>query len=81
MVLACLNIYLCLQIYESPEMNHHKFIEYYDVRAAEAALRALNRSEIAGKQIKLEPGHPRGSSATWWLFPFSFVFSRFSLFL
>ncbi|KAJ1404979.1 RNA-binding domain superfamily, partial [Sesbania bispinosa] len=46
------------EIYKYPEMSHHKFIEFYDVRAAEAALRALNRIEIAGKQIKLEPGHP-----------------------
>ncbi|KAL2342826.1 hypothetical protein Fmac_004111 [Flemingia macrophylla] len=47
------------EIYEYPEMKHHKFIEFYDVRAAEAALRALNKIDIAGKQIKLEPGHPR----------------------
>ncbi|TKY60530.1 MEI2 1 [Spatholobus suberectus] len=46
------------EIYEYPEMNHHKFIEFYDVRAAEDALRALNKIDIAGKQIKLEPGHP-----------------------
>ncbi|KAF7834033.1 protein MEI2-like 1 isoform X1 [Senna tora] len=52
------------EIYESPEVNYQKFIEFYDVRAAEAALRALNRSDIAGKQIKLEPGHPRGTSLT-----------------
>jgi len=57
-----------LQIYEYPEMKHLKFIEFYDVRAAEAALRALNRIEIAGKQIKLEPGHPR--FATWWQYHF-----------
>jgi len=50
---------LNFQIYEYPEMNHHKFIEFYDVRAAESALRALNKIDIAGKQIKLEPGHPR----------------------
>ncbi|OIW21367.1 hypothetical protein TanjilG_02424 [Lupinus angustifolius] len=47
------------EIYEYPEMKHHKFIEFYDVRAAEAALHALNRIGIAGKQIKLEPCHPR----------------------
>ncbi|KAK7358714.1 hypothetical protein VNO77_00652 [Canavalia gladiata] len=47
------------EIFEYPEMNHHKFIEFYDVRAAEAALRSLNKIDIAGKQIKLEPGHPR----------------------
>ncbi|XP_054821403.1 protein MEI2-like 1 isoform X2 [Prosopis cineraria] len=50
------------EIYESPEVNYKKNIEFYDVRAAEAALRALNRSDIAGKQIKLEPGHPRGTT-------------------
>ncbi|KAI9079639.1 hypothetical protein K1719_038260 [Acacia pycnantha] len=50
------------EIYESPELNYKKIIEFYDVRAAEAALRALNRSDIAGKQIKLEPGHPRGTT-------------------
>ncbi|KAF1888051.1 hypothetical protein Lal_00024063 [Lupinus albus] len=46
------------EIYEYPEMNHHNFIEFYDVRAAEAALRALDRIGIAGKQIKLEPYNP-----------------------
>ncbi|XP_012572206.1 protein MEI2-like 1 isoform X2 [Cicer arietinum] len=46
------------EIYENPELKHLKFVEFYDVRAAEAALRALNRIDIAGKQIKLEPGHP-----------------------
>lgn len=51
-------------------MNNHKFIEFYDVRAAEAALRALNKIDISGKQIKLEPGHPRFE--TWWLDPFFF---------
>ncbi|KAL3818741.1 hypothetical protein ACJIZ3_004646 [Penstemon smallii] len=42
------------EIRETPHRRHHKFIEFYDVRAAESALRALNRSELAGKQIKLE---------------------------
>lgn len=36
-------------------------MEFYDVRAAESALRSLNWSEIAGKQIKLEPGLSGGS--------------------
>nr|XP_023871770.1 protein MEI2-like 4 isoform X2 [Quercus suber]POE86694.1 protein mei2-like 4 [Quercus suber] len=49
------------EIRETPHRSHHKFIEFYDVRAAEAALRALNRSDIAGKQIKLEPSCPGGS--------------------
>lgn len=49
------------QIRETPHKKHHKFIEFYDVRAAEAALRALNRSDIAGKRIKLEPSRPGGT--------------------
>lgn len=46
------------EIRDAPHLSHHKFIEFYDVRAAEAALRALNTSNFAGKQIKLEPGWP-----------------------
>ena len=52
---------LILQIRETPHKHHHKFIEFYDVRAAEAALRALNRSDIAGKKIKLEPSRAGGA--------------------
>lgn len=52
---------LKLQIRETPHKRHHKFIEYYDVRAADAALKALNRSDIAGKKIKLEPSRPGGA--------------------
>lgn len=50
-----------MQIRETPHRSHHKFIEFYDVRAAESALRALNRSDIAGKRIKLEPSRPGGA--------------------
>jgi len=49
------------EIRETPHKRHHKFIEFYDVRAAEAALRCLNRSDIAGKRIKLEPSRPGGA--------------------
>ncbi|KAJ4728885.1 protein MEI2-like 1 [Melia azedarach] len=48
------------EIRETPHKRNHKFVEFYDIRAAEAALRALNRSDIAGKQIKLEPSRPGG---------------------
>ncbi|XP_022735908.1 protein MEI2-like 1 isoform X3 [Durio zibethinus] len=48
------------EICETLHKHDHKFIEFYDVRAAEAALHALNRSDIAGKQIKLEPSRPGG---------------------
>ncbi|XVF02130.1 hypothetical protein REPUB_Repub04eG0149400 [Reevesia pubescens] len=49
------------EIHETPQRSEHKFIEFYDVRAAEAALHALNKSYIGGKQIKVEPSHPGGS--------------------
>ncbi|KAI3467807.1 hypothetical protein Pfo_024470 [Paulownia fortunei] len=49
------------EIREIPHISNHKFVEFYDVRAAESALRALSRSDSAGKQIKLEPGRPGGS--------------------
>ncbi|KAK7323812.1 hypothetical protein VNO77_27307 [Canavalia gladiata] len=49
------------EIRETPHKRHHKFIEFYDVRAAEVALKSLNRSDIAGKRIKLEPSRPRGA--------------------
>ncbi|KAJ8772395.1 hypothetical protein K2173_027572 [Erythroxylum novogranatense] len=48
------------QVHKGPH-THQKFVEYCDVRAAETALSALNRTDIAGKQIKLELGHPFGS--------------------
>ncbi|ONK66719.1 uncharacterized protein A4U43_C06F11250 [Asparagus officinalis] len=49
------------EIRETPHKRHHKFIEFYDVRSAEAALRSLNRIDIAGKRIKLEPSRPGGT--------------------
>ncbi|KAL6969193.1 hypothetical protein U1Q18_028917 [Sarracenia purpurea var. burkii] len=49
------------EVRETPHRSQHKFIEFYDIRDAEAALRALNRSDIAGKRIKLEPSRPGGA--------------------
>ncbi|XP_048230687.1 protein MEI2-like 2 isoform X2 [Ricinus communis] len=49
------------EIRETPHKRHHKFIEFYDVRSAESALKSLNRSDIAGKKIKLEPSRPGGA--------------------
>lgn len=49
------------EIRETPNKRHHKFIEFYDVRAAEVALKTLNGSEIAGKRIKLEHSRPGGA--------------------
>lgn len=67
-----------MQIREAPQRGHHRFIEFYDVRAAEAALHALNRSDIAGKKIKLEPSPPVG--ARRWYCPISLA-TFFFLFL
>ncbi|KAK6124143.1 hypothetical protein DH2020_042116 [Rehmannia glutinosa] len=57
------------EIRETPHKRHHKFIEFYDVRAAEAALKSLNRSDIAGKRIKLEPSRPGGARRSSLLHP------------
>ncbi|KAL8227446.1 hypothetical protein R6Q57_015030, partial [Mikania cordata] len=45
------------EIRETPQGNRHKSIEFFDIRAAETALRELNKSDIVGKQMKLEPSH------------------------
>ncbi|CAH8389815.1 unnamed protein product [Eruca vesicaria subsp. sativa] len=49
------------EIRETPNRRFHRFIEYYDVRDAETALKALDRSEIGGKCIKLELSRPGGA--------------------
>ncbi|KZV20612.1 hypothetical protein F511_32115 [Dorcoceras hygrometricum] len=49
------------EIRETLPRSSHKFIEFYDVRAAESALRAWNRGDISGKQFKIESGLPGGS--------------------
>ncbi|ESQ40664.1 hypothetical protein EUTSA_v10012619mg [Eutrema salsugineum] len=44
--------------------NSQVYIEFFDVRAAQAALRGLNGIEIAGRQLKLAPTCPEGTSFT-----------------
>ncbi|KAK6920443.1 RNA recognition motif domain [Dillenia turbinata] len=51
------------EICDTPLKCSHKFIEFYDVRAADAALHALNKSDIGGKQFKLEPSHTNGAKS------------------
>jgi len=48
------------EIRETPNKKHHKFIEYYDVRHAEQAMRSLNKTEIRSKKIKIEHSRPGG---------------------
>lgn len=62
---ALLTLISRVQICETPHKRNHKFVEFYDVRAAEDAFNALNRSDIAGKQIKVEPSRP-GSARQWY---------------
>lgn len=44
------------EIFHDPRNQNQRALEFYDVRATEAAFYALNMSEIAGKRIKVEPG-------------------------
>ncbi|KAF5954577.1 hypothetical protein HYC85_007433 [Camellia sinensis] len=60
-------------IHETPHKFHLKFIEFYDVRAAEAACCALNKCNIVGKQINLGPSSPGGA----WQWYFSVPLSLF----
>ncbi len=41
-------------IRSTPNKNTHKFVEYFDVRDAERALLALNRTKVRSKMIKIE---------------------------
>eukprot|EP01117_Protostelium_nocturnum_P009226 TRINITY_DN3302_c0_g1_i1.p1 TRINITY_DN3302_c0_g1~~TRINITY_DN3302_c0_g1_i1.p1 ORF type:complete len:869 (-),score=145.78 TRINITY_DN3302_c0_g1_i1:173-2779(-) len=52
------------EIRETPNKKHHKFIEFYDVRDAEKALKHLNKTEVKGKKIKIEPSRPGGARKT-----------------
>lgn len=49
------------EIRETPNKKHHKFIEFYDVRDAERAMKQLNKTEINSKKIKIEPSRPGGA--------------------
>lgn len=51
------------EIRETPNKRHHKFIEFYDVRCAEQAMKVLNKTEIKSKKIKIEPSRPGGRKA------------------
>eukprot|EP01091_Cochliopodium_minus_P013490 TRINITY_DN4360_c0_g1_i1.p1 TRINITY_DN4360_c0_g1~~TRINITY_DN4360_c0_g1_i1.p1 ORF type:complete len:700 (-),score=194.47 TRINITY_DN4360_c0_g1_i1:176-2275(-) len=48
-------------IRETPNKKSHKFIEFFDVRDAQKALVALNKTQIGSKTIKIEPSRPGGS--------------------
>ncbi|KAL8161671.1 hypothetical protein V2J09_013160 [Rumex salicifolius] len=45
---------------DTPTKRHQKFVEFYDVRDAAAALVELNGKEIGGKQVTIEFSRPGG---------------------
>jgi hypothetical protein len=49
------------EIRNTPNKNHQRFIEYFDARHADAAMTELNKKEICGRKLKIEPSHPGGS--------------------
>lgn len=49
------------EIRESPNKKH-KFIEFFDVRKAEEAMKHLNKTEVYGRKIKIEPSRPGGAN-------------------
>ncbi|CAN8069983.1 unnamed protein product [Agarophyton chilense] len=51
------------EIRATPNKKHHKFVEFYDVRDAERAMHLLNKTEVAGKRIKIEISRPGGRAA------------------
>lgn len=46
------------EIRSTPNKNTHKFVEFFDVRDAERALLALNRTKVRSKIIKIEVSRP-----------------------
>eukprot|EP01119_Soliformovum_irregulare_P011987 TRINITY_DN3074_c0_g1_i2.p1 TRINITY_DN3074_c0_g1~~TRINITY_DN3074_c0_g1_i2.p1 ORF type:complete len:687 (+),score=177.89 TRINITY_DN3074_c0_g1_i2:164-2224(+) len=62
------------EIRETPNKKHHKFIEFFDVRDAEKAMKNLNKTEIRGKKIKIEPSRPGGRKNSLTPLPSEFSF-------
>lgn len=53
------------EIRATPNKKHHKFVEFYDIRDAERAMRSLNKTEVNGKRIKIEISRPGGRAANF----------------
>eukprot|EP01028_Stygiella_incarcerata_P011216 TRINITY_DN623_c0_g2_i1.p1 TRINITY_DN623_c0_g2~~TRINITY_DN623_c0_g2_i1.p1 ORF type:complete len:720 (-),score=169.99 TRINITY_DN623_c0_g2_i1:1055-3214(-) len=45
----------------TPHKNHQRFVEFFDVRHADAAIASMNKRDLNGRKIKIEPSHPGGS--------------------
>ncbi|KAL0222852.1 hypothetical protein P9112_002242 [Eukaryota sp. TZLM1-RC] len=46
------------EIRQTPHKNHHRFIEFFDIRHAKRAQQTLNKSEIFGRRVKIEASKP-----------------------
>ncbi|KAL0213136.1 hypothetical protein RCL1_006762 [Eukaryota sp. TZLM3-RCL] len=51
---------LVKEIRQTPHKNHHRFIEFFDIRNAENAQKTLNKSELFGRRVKIEASRPGG---------------------
>ncbi|XP_062179715.1 protein MEI2-like 3 isoform X2 [Phragmites australis] len=51
------------EICRDPTSCNKKFVEFYDVRAAEAALNDLNKGDMSCPKIKVELSHPGGAKS------------------
>ncbi|AQK79650.1 protein MEI2-like 3-like isoform X2 [Zea mays] len=51
------------EIYKSPTSCNKKFVEFYDIRAAQEALNDLNKGEISCSQIKVEHSFSGGAGS------------------
>lgn len=50
------------ELRETPAKKQHKFVEFYDVRDASKALKALDGTEVDGKRVKIEFSRPGGQA-------------------
>ncbi|XP_024383881.1 protein MEI2-like 5 isoform X2 [Physcomitrium patens] len=50
------------ELRETPAKKQHKFVEFFDVRDAAKALKALDGTEIHGKRVKIEFSRPGGQA-------------------
>ncbi|ELP88409.1 RNA-binding protein, putative [Entamoeba invadens IP1] len=53
------------EIRETPNKRHHRFIEFFDTRAAQKALTTLDKTEFNGKVLKIEFSRPGGKEISY----------------
>ncbi|PIA30344.1 hypothetical protein AQUCO_05600049v1 [Aquilegia coerulea] len=48
------------EVRETPMKKHQRFVEYFDIRAADRAIKAMDGKEINGKKVLIEFSRPGG---------------------